>query len=35
LLGSHDYSPMLIVIIALESLVFIAIGLWRFVREEF
>jgi ABC-2 type transport system permease protein len=34
LLGSHDYSPLLILVIALESLLFIAIGLWRFSREE-
>lgn len=34
LLGSHNYSPMLIVVIALESILFIAIGLWRFSREE-
>ncbi len=35
LLGSHEYSPTLIVVIALESLLFIGIGLWRFSREEF
>lgn len=35
LVGSHNYSSMLIVVIALESLLFIAIGLWRFSREEF
>ena len=33
--GSQNYSPWLIVIIALESLLFIGIGLWRFNREEF
>ena len=35
LLGSHNYSPTLIVVIALESLLFLGIGLWRFSREEF
>jgi len=35
LLGSHNYSPILIVVIALESILFIGIGLWRFSREEF
>jgi len=35
LLGSHNYSPTLIVVIALERLLFIGIGLWRFSREEF
>lgn len=35
LLGLHNYSPALIVVIALESLMFIGIGLWRFDREEF
>ena len=35
MLGSHNYSPTLIVVIALESLLFIGIGLWRFSREEF
>ena len=35
LVGSHNYSPMLIVVIALESFLFIVIGLWRFSREEF
>jgi hypothetical protein len=34
-LGSHNYSPTLIVVIALESLLFIGIGLWWFSREEF
>jgi ABC-2 type transport system permease protein len=33
--GSQNYSPWLIVIIVLESLLFIGIGLWRFSREEF
>ena len=35
LVGSHNYSPVLIVVIALESLLFIGIGLWKFSREEF
>jgi ABC-2 type transport system permease protein len=35
LVGSHNYSPTLIVVIALESLLFLGIGLWRFSREEF
>jgi ABC-2 type transport system permease protein len=35
LVGSHNYSPILIVVVALESLLFIGIGLWRFSREEF
>ena len=35
LVGSHNYSPILIVVIALESLLFIGIGLWRFSHEEF
>ena len=35
LLDSHDHSPTLIVTIALESLLFLGIGLWRFSREEF
>jgi ABC-2 type transport system permease protein len=35
LVGSHNYSPSLIVVVALESVVFILIGLWRFSREEF
>ena len=35
LIGSHNYSPMLIVVITLESLLFIGIGLWRFSHEEF
>jgi ABC-2 type transport system permease protein len=35
LVGSHNYSSMLIGIIALESLLFLLIGLWRFSREEF
>jgi len=34
-LGSHNYSPSLIVVIALESHLFIGIGLWRFSRQEF
>jgi len=35
LVGSHNYSPLLIVVIALESLLFLLVGLWRFSREEF
>jgi len=35
LVGSHNYSPWLIVVIALECLLFIGIGLWKFSREEF
>jgi ABC-2 type transport system permease protein len=35
LVGSHNYSTILIAVIALESLLFIVIGLWRFSREEF
>ena len=34
-LGSHNYSLTLIVVIALESLLFIGISLWRFSREAF
>jgi ABC-2 type transport system permease protein len=34
-LGTHNYSPTLIAVIALESLLFVGIGLWRFSREEF
>lgn len=32
---SHNYSPELIVVITLESLLFIGIGLWHFSCEEF
>jgi len=35
LMGGHNYSPMLIVVVALESILFVLIGLWRFSREEF
>jgi hypothetical protein len=35
LVGSHNYSPTLIAVVALESILFIMIGLWRFSREEF
>ena len=35
LVGSHNYSPILIAVVALESILFILIGLWRFSREEF
>lgn len=35
LTGSNNYSPILVAVIALESIVFILIGLYRFNREEF
>lgn len=35
LVGSHNYSPTLIVVVALESILFLLVGLWRFSREEF
>jgi ABC-2 type transport system permease protein len=35
IVGSHNYSPMLIVVISLESILFLVIGLYRFSREEF
>jgi ABC-2 type transport system permease protein len=35
LVGSHNYSPVLVAAIALESLLFLGIGMWRFGREEF
>ncbi|TFG47842.1 MAG: hypothetical protein E4H33_05190 [Anaerolineales bacterium] len=35
LIGSHNYSPTLILVVALESLLFILIGMYRFSREEF
>jgi ABC-2 type transport system permease protein len=35
LVGSHNYSPILIAVVALESILFVLIGLWRFSREEF
>jgi hypothetical protein len=35
LLGTHNYSSIPILVVALESLLFILIGLWRFSREEF
>jgi ABC-2 type transport system permease protein len=35
LVGSHNYSPNLVVVVALESLLFLLIGLYRFSREEF
>lgn len=35
LVGSHNYSPSLVAVVVLESILFILIGLWRFSREEF
>jgi hypothetical protein len=35
LTGSHNYSPILVAVIALESILFVMIGLYRFNREEF
>ena len=35
LMGSHNYSPMLVAVTALESILFVMIALWRFNREEF
>jgi ABC-2 type transport system permease protein len=35
LMGSHNYSPILVAVVALESILFILIGLYRFSREEF
>jgi ABC-2 type transport system permease protein len=35
LVGSHNYSPILIAVVALEIILFLLIGLWRFGREEF
>jgi ABC-2 type transport system permease protein len=35
LVGSHNYSSIPILVVALESLLFLVIGLWRFSREEF
>jgi ABC-2 type transport system permease protein len=35
LLGTHNYSSIPILVVALESILFILIGLWRFSREEF
>jgi hypothetical protein len=35
LTGSHNYSPILIAVVALESILFVMIGLYRFNREEF
>jgi ABC-2 type transport system permease protein len=35
LLGSHNYSPILIAAVALQSVLFLLIGLYRFNREEF
>jgi ABC-2 type transport system permease protein len=35
LLGNHNYSYLLILAVAVESILFILIGLYRFGREEF
>jgi ABC-2 type transport system permease protein len=35
LVGSHNYSPILVAVVALESILFVLIGLWRFNGEEF
>ena len=35
LLGTHNYSSIPVLVVALESLLFLGIGLWRFSREEF
>jgi len=35
LMGTQNYSPMLILVVALESILFVLIGMWRFSREEF
>jgi ABC-type transport system involved in multi-copper enzyme maturation permease subunit len=35
LVGSHNYSPILVPVVALESLLFVLIAVWRFSREEF
>jgi ABC-2 type transport system permease protein len=35
LVGSHNYPPILIAVVALESILFLGIGLFRFSREEF
>jgi ABC-2 type transport system permease protein len=35
MVGGHNYPSSLILVIALESLLFVLIGLWRFGREEF
>ncbi len=35
LVGSQNYSPILVPIVALESILFILIGLYRFSHEEF
>lgn len=35
LMGSHNYSLILVAVIALESILFVMIALWRFNREEF
>jgi ABC-2 type transport system permease protein len=35
LIGSHNYSTIPVLVVALESLLFILVALWRFQREEF
>jgi hypothetical protein len=35
LLGTHNYSSIPVLVVALESLLFVLIALWRFSREEF
>jgi ABC-2 type transport system permease protein len=35
LVGSHNYSSILVAVVALESILFVLIALWRFSREEF
>jgi hypothetical protein len=35
LTGSQNYSPILVVVVALESILFVLIALVRFNREEF
>jgi ABC-2 type transport system permease protein len=35
LLGQHTYSPIPVVVVALEGILFILVGLQRFNREEF
>jgi ABC-2 type transport system permease protein len=35
IMGLRVYTPILIAVVALESILFVLIGLWRFRREEF
>jgi hypothetical protein len=35
LVGSHNYSVVPILVVALASILFILVGLYRFNREEF